>query len=486
MSERSPRVILLAIALLCAPAHSAAVVSERTVDEVEQDVLKISAIRAMDDLSRELWPNWKISDTAFALYDQEGGQCVLVNHPHPPSNFDGFRTSGRSREPYSVGHDVRLSPEAGMLNNVVTAFVEWDRLDNEAVPSAFEEAFRSHLRGECADLSRLSPPVDGYPLTPENLALSDIECELLMRASQAPDDSLAYRTREFMALRAYRRLRLGSPAAEAYEKRLERLCGMSAYVGARARAEALHHLRGASADMLASCLGEPFDASACMAGPRDLDWYRRDRYRATGSLLCGVLDRFHPSWREEAGQCPDPSEVLWELTRTEVPRALGILIRFDLRGRVEERASFIEGLKSDAERAFDEIVNGEGRKLVVNTGLLASSSVSYDPENVIRVDDMRFVHERVLKIEFSGGTRVHANGIPIATNVGQDEFDIEQLTLKAPEELDVRVGGVAVELTLGVHEFNEPLSVMAQGLLVEARSGVIMVAEDKITFMLHR
>lgn len=484
---KSPTQAILLLAVTVATLAATTVAAqEAPAEEVERAILKLSAVRELDALSREIWPGWKISDTAFALYEEGEGRCFLVNHPDPPAGFERERTSDRSRATFHVARTDGLTPETGPMGGTVTAYLTWDCLETEALPSAFEQAFRAHLMDECPDLVRSRPLLDGYPLTPENLALSEIECELLARASLAPDDSLARWTREFVAVRAYRRLRLSSPAAEAYESRLERLEGLSAYIGERARGEATRHLRGRSAELLAGNLGPPVDPRVCIRQPGGLDWYRKDRYRATGAVLCELLDRFHPAWREEAERCPDPYLALWELTRTDLPRAFQVLPKYDFRSRMDERISYVEGLKSDAERFFDRIVGGDGRKLVVNTRLLASSSVSYDPENIERVDENRVVHKRIIKIEFSGGTRVHIVGVPAAANIGDDEFDIEQVTIEAPERYDVTVGGEPIELTPGVHQFEEPLSVSAQGLLIEARAGVIMVADEKVTFMLHR
>ncbi|MFH1502087.1 MAG: hypothetical protein ABIG03_03475 [Candidatus Eisenbacteria bacterium] len=476
--------VLSCAAALIAAASAAAV--QPPSEAVDEAIQRLSAIRELDGLSRELWPGWKISDTAFAIYEDGGGFCYLVNHPDPPAAFSKERTSGRSRRSYHAVEAASVDPGAGSLNGAVTAFLSWDDFDGEAVPLAFEHAFRAHLVEECPALRSISPPVDGYPLTPENLALSDIECQLLSRASVAPDDSLGLWTREFVAVRNYRRLRLSSPAAVAYERRLEQLSGLSSYVGERAKLRVADHLDGESAELLAGNLGTPAGARACAAEPRGLDWYREHRYRTSGAVLCELLDRFHPEWRKEAGTCPDPYEVLWQLTRTDLPKAFEVLPRYDFLAGVEEKASYVEGLKSDAERLFDEIVGGPGEKLVVNTGLLASSSVSYDPENVAPVDDNRVVHRRIIKIEFSGGTRVHMVGRPTAATVGEDEFDIEQLTISAPGDYVVRVGGDTLELTPGVHQFDEPISVAGDGILVEARAGVIMVSDNKVTFILHR
>ena len=455
-------------------------------ESAEHAVLQLTAVGDLDDLSEAIWPDWEISEVPFALHGGDGGFCILVNHPDPPDAFESKRTSGRRRERFHVAESVPLDTSRDALNGTTTAFIEWPDFEGGALSEAFECAFRAHLKQECPDLVRIEPPIDGYPLTPENLALADIECELLARAAAAPDDSLEQWTLDFVAVRNYRRMRMNSPAAEAFERRMERLGGLSAYAGERARQEAARYMGAGTGNLLAGSLGSPTNARSCLLERGGLDWYRRGRYCMSGAVLCELMDRFHPSWREEVGICGDPFTTLYDMTMTRLPRAFMVFTRYGFRDRMEERAQFIDSLKSDAERLFDGIVGGEGPKLVINTGLLQSTSVSYDPENLERVDESRSVHKRVIRIEFSGGTRVHIMGIPVAANTGEDEFDIQQLTITAPEHYAVTIGGQVAVLSPGVHEFDQPMSISADGLLIEARTGVVMVGEDKVTFMLHR
>jgi hypothetical protein len=471
----------MALALLSSVGPARAVVPEDTV-------IRLDRICRLDRLSRALWPGWKISDTAVILYDSQGS-CCLLNHPDPPDGFE----RGMTRSPYrrsfhsAPAASVHLAPDSGALGGVPTAFVPWQRFLDEAVPAVFEEAFRVHVAEKCPGLTAPVDLVEGYPITAENLALSDIECELLARALLAPSDSLGRWTREFVAVRTFRRIGLGSPMAEAHERRLEFAHGLAAYVGERCRGEARGRLDRKDADFLAGCFGTPTPPGVCSGPVDDLNWYRTERYRRSGAALCVLLDRVLPGWREEAsGACREPYEILWQLTRTELPSALEVLRAHDYAARVEERAVFVDGMKTDAERFFERVVTGGGQMIAVDTRLLASSSVSYDPENIERVDEHRLVHKRIIKIEYSGGTRVHVTGRPVAVFVGDDEFDIARLVMKAPGQYRVTVGGEPLEMTPGVHHADEPLSVSGPGLLIEARSGVIMVGENKVTFVLHR
>jgi hypothetical protein len=112
--------------------------------------------------------------------------------------------------------------------------------------------------------------------------------------------------------------------------------------------------------------------------------------------------------------------------------------------------------------------------------------VSHDPENTVQVDEHRTVHKRVIRIEYSGGTHVHVVGRPVAAVVGGGEFDIEQLIMAAPEEYSVTVRGEPLALTKGVHQITGHLSVEGGGVSIEADAGIVMVGENKVTFMLHR
>lgn len=468
------------VLVLAAPAPARA-----ADDEV---VIRLDTIHRLDDLSRVLWPDWRVSDTPVLLYDHDGA-CYMLGHPDPPEAFERHHTRRPHRRSFESAPtaSVGAAPESGLIAGAPTAVVTWQRFRDEAVPAVFEEAFRVHVAEACPELAGPVDLIEGYPVTGENLALSDIECELLARALIAPRDSLAARSREFVAVRSFRRVVMGSPVAEEYERALEFGWGLPAYVAERCRTEAQDHLDTKSAAYVSEHMGSPRDFGACLGPADDIEWYRRDRFRWSGAAVCTLLDELRPGWRGEiAGRCREPYDVLWELTRTELPNALDILAERGYAQRVPERAAFIEGTKTEAERRFEDIVHGERASITIDTRLLASSSVSYDPENIEQVDDHRFIHKRVLKIEYSGGTRVHVMGRPAAVFVGEDEFDIARLVVEAPDEYVVTVGGERLVLTPGVHHADDPLSVSGQGLLIEARAGVIMVGESRVTFVLHR
>ena len=91
-----------------------------------------------------------------------------------------------------------------------------------------------------------------------------------------------------------------------------------------------------------------------------------------------------------------------------------MLARYDVESRMAEKRAFIDSMKSGPEKLFEGITEGDHPILAIDTHLLASSQVSYDPENIVEVDEHRMVHKRVIRIEYSGGTHVHVIGRPIA------------------------------------------------------------------------
>ncbi len=102
------------------------------------------------------------------------------------------------------------------------------------------------------------------------------------------------------------------------------------------------------------------------------------------------------------------------------------------------------------------------------------------------MDAHREVHTGILKIEYSGGTHLYIFGIPTAVALGNDEFDLRKVMLAMPEEYTVVLDGEELEIKEGVYEFTRSLSVVAEGISLEAMSGTVMVGARGISFILHR
>jgi hypothetical protein len=335
----------------------------------------------------------------------------------------------------------------------------------------------------------LSAPVDipiKYPDDPRLFALVDLESELLRRAVEGPADSLWQRAREFVAVRSFRDIHTMGRFVQ-YECRTEFLEGLPVYVGERSRERCRSFLRRRWSARLRSAVGASEDLLECLDLGPDLEWYRGERLRCTGAAICLLLDELHPEWKDEVSdRCVEPYRILEEITDVRRPSPRDLAERYDLERRTEERSRFIDATKSEPEREYEQIVKGPGPMFCVTTNLLTGASVSFDPENFDRVDDHREVHRRLIRVEYSGGTYVSVKGRPVAAILGAGEFDYEHLVFAAPDEYTVTVDGEPFLLERGVHHLDGPLSVEAVGLSIRAQVSVVIVGEDRITFVLHR
>jgi hypothetical protein len=240
-------------------------------------------------------------------------------------------------------------------------------------------------------------------------------------------------------------------------------------------------------DRLDGALGEPGALERCFPESPDLDWYRAERFRWSGAVVCNIMDRYYPEWKEQVTlDCVDQFGVMLNEVRRDLPPAKSVLARFGYEELVSSMTTTIEQSKTDAERLFESISRSSGPTLSFGTHLLASGEVRFDPSRVERVDAHREVHTGVFKIEYSGGTHFHSLGIPVAVVLGESEFDIRTLLVAAPEEYVIVLDGEERELTEGVHEFTRSMSLTAEGLSVEAMAGTVMSGERGLSFILHR
>jgi hypothetical protein len=473
---------LAAAMLVLAPPATLAQAPSGSVDDA---ILCLDAARFLTDLSKALWPGWDVSDKPVVLYDP-GAECYVLGHVDLPPAFS--RVSGRHTARGGVyrAPAESVDPLSGRLAGVPAAFVALDECPREAVPALFREGFRAYQIDRCPGLAEPVDLLAGYPIDPQNLALVDIECQLLSRALEAPDDSLRERVLEFVCVRSLRRICL-TPRVCDYEAGLEFLDGVPAYIAECVRREGRPYIRGKAAERLQDALGTPTFVARSLTAPGGLDWYRRERFASSGAAVCALLDRFHPGWKAEASkQCVEPYAFLWELTRRDIPKATDVLARYEIDRRVAEKTAFVEAMKSPAERLFDSIAKRQGPLLTINTRALTGAFVSYDPAHIEKVDAHREVHTRMIKIEYTDGTRVEIEDRPIAVILGDDEFDIDQLLIEMPAECSIVVGGEPLAPALGTHQLTRPTSVTAPGLLIEAQSAVLVVGADRMTLVLRR
>jgi hypothetical protein len=471
---------VLALLVAVAPAARGA-----AAPDVVDALVTIDAALGMEELSRELWPSWDISGTAVALICGDGS-CYLINHPKPPRNFERVKDFPVTIPVYSTTSAPKSDRRVCKVEGVPTAIISKDELREDALAIVFSAAFEALESRDCGE--RVSPVVlvSGYPVDAENLVLADIECELLLAAVRAPDDSIEQRAEAFAGLRRHRRMRIG-PRYSEYERRIEFKEGISTYLAERCRSEAPEQLEGDVPDGLRPPSERQGQLEAPPADSLGLDWYREDRFGWTGALVCKLLDRLSPDWKEEAwGDCVDPFEILWRRVEGRTPIARVILAQYDYDEMVAGRSSVLEGMKTDAERHFEDIAGNEGGVLSISTQMLASGEVTYESAGIERVDAHRLIHRRILEIRYSWGTRFECRGAATAVVLGEDEFDFRRLILRLPEEFSITLDGQALQPEHGVYRFDESLVFSAQGIVVEAHAGTVKVGESGVSLILHR
>ena len=446
--------------------------------------------------SDEVWPSWDISDTPVLLLSGDE-QCLLLQHPRPPSDFRRLPRGDGVETTVYAGERDDISPPLATVGRHTTAVVTQHELEESGPGLLFQRAFLAHDSELCPEAIEPLDLLVPYPVDARSLVLSDIECEILLAAENvassgretAAVESLA---REFVSIRTYRRILMGPRFAE-YERRLEMRDGVSMYVAGRMleRAQERHGdpvFSRAVADCRDRIMTGLGDRPWCADPGTDFDWYRTGRFGVCGASICRLLDSTVPDWKERVREdCVDPYSILEERFRLEAPRPRKVTGRYDFDARLEERAAFAEAALTPAERRFDELTKGDSLRFCINTHLLSNVSVSFERRSMQEVDRHRQVHERILRLEFSGTTRLELVGRPCAVIVEHDAYDVRQVIFPAPEEYVVTTAsGRRVELTNGIHEIDEPHRVDARGLLLEAERTVVFVSDERITFVIHR
>ncbi len=445
--------------------------------------------------SESVWPGWDISETPLLLLSSDE-TCLLVHHPRPPIAFrrlldDGGadlsvyrRVGGTYEEPFS---------EVGRYG---TAVLTTDELHASGPVVVYERAFLVWAAGICDEALEPVDLVAAYPVDARSLVLSDIECEILADAERAVErgaepavvESLA---RELVSIRIFRRIQMGNRFAE-YERRLELREGVPRYAAGRMLEEAARRRVNPVFDEAVAACRERFEdglnRTSWSVGPgTDLEWYRERRFAFSGASVCRLLDRTVPGWKERVIEdCVDPYSLLEERFRLEAPRPASVTPRYDYEARLLERAAFAEEALTHEERRFIELTRGDSLRFCINTHLLSNVSVSYEPTTMLQVDRHRQVHERILRLDFSGTTYLELIGRPCAVIVENDAYDVRQLIFPAPKEFRVTAGGAVVELTHGIQEIDEPHRIEAPGFLLEAERSVVFVSDTRITFVIHR
>lgn len=475
--------VLLAVAAILVMAPSGAG-AEAPGPDATRCLEQLHSSLDLDRLSDALWPGWVISGTPLVLIDE--ADCWLLGDSDQFGGFDRARVSGDYTVRSASLESDDISRRAATVSGEPAAFITTGQMTTCIVPATFEAAFKTHLQSTCPSLGSPDDPMVGAPAQPRDVALSDIEREIALSVLTAPEDQVEGLIRDFVCVRGYRRAGMTSGFVNR-ERAREYRDGMAAYVRFRARELAASYIDPTDEALLTPSVKDTFCLKSWLCKPTGLDWYRNERFACMGAAVCYLLERAGIEWRGQVvDRCVDPYAVLWTEYMGGSSNVQPLLEKYGFEERETEARSFIDATKSGPEKLFDAITQSESPLFIISTEQLASTTVSYDRANIAKVDAHREVHKRIIKIEFSGGTHVYVIGRQSACLIGENEFDFRQLILEAPAEYEITVGGIPFTPAPGINHLTGPLSVTAQGLEIEAQDAIIVSAEDRLSFVLHR
>ena len=361
-----------------------------------------------------------------------------------------------------------------------------DQMSTCIVPATFEAAFKTHLQSSCPELGAPDDPLVDAPSQPRDIALADIEREIALAAISAHPDSVDRLVRDFVSVRSFRRAGLSGGFVKR-ERAREYRDGMAAYVRFRARELAEGYIDPVDRSLLTPSVKDTFCLKSWLCKPTGLDWYRTSASPAWGPRSATFSTGRGPSGAIRSSTAASIrmrscglSTWVEDLTSSRSSTDYGFTARED------EATSFINATKSGPEKLFDDDHTGERPLFLINTEQLASTTVSYDREHIAKVDcaprgPQADHQDRVL--------RRHAHlcdGTPDGGRARRRRVRLPSAHAEAPDAYEIKVGGIPFTPSARNQPSHGPLSVTANGLEIEAQDAIIVSAEGRLSFVLHR
>lgn len=379
-----------------------------------------------------IWPGFDLRKIPIAVYES-GGEALVVQVREAPEGFTRLPTERVTTPVFRGAATAAMNANtSGRLGDEVAAFIERGSLSDGL--SAHDISLLFH---ECGHAYQARAPQGGTERWPvedatrvadypggdaANNAWGRIEGRLLRAALQAGDEAGARgKAQDFLAVRARRRAGLDAAVAT-YEQRLELNEGLAEYFGTQAVLVAPSSLGaefGADGSFSRDVLERLARVNVAGRGAE------RPRFYLTGAAQGLLLDRFAATqWKRDVEERGAPLEAL-----------LAAAVGFDdasTAGRVERVAGAegfdsllaAEQLASAASLAARRgrllaILAAPGRKLVLDLSRAggAGNLTSFDPMNIVAVSPEVKVHERMLSLEFTGGTAKFE--VPVVQDLGR-------------------------------------------------------------------
>ena len=382
--------------------------------------------------SNALWPETSEYPIPVALR-ADSDVAYLIEHPKPPEGATPLPdTPGVMKW---IGHDLPPAATTHAVNGVPTAVVPLDMLAERSFPEAVglvgHEMFHAlqQMRGfgEPENILLMAE----YPeLDPRNNALGRIEGQLLAVALRASTNhEVGEGARDFLAIRQTRRQAL-SEALREYEWLAEGHEGVPQSLQLRGALAAGTDEARARGDLLARL------EELCKGG----EGANRRRFYWSGAALALVLDRLAPDWQHAQMEGQPLEDLLARQVAYDPAQAAVRVARVTRQYRLDDLLAE-ETAAAEAERArrrawLEEILNDAPRLLVLELGD-HSVQRSFDPMNIMQVDDHTTIHERFLLLR-ADGFEVRVEGVVI------EDTRLGHYTIPIREPGEMRMGEMEV------------------------------------------
>lgn len=458
-----------------------------------------------------IWPGFELERRPVALYDRNR-VAFLLNHPRPPKGF--VKLASPLPLPLATPVYVRYgrSPEfekaaslSLMLNGTQTAvlpypffFYDGAVTPRDFVPALFasyiQHGFRAFASYERQAESRFNAyPIDNLP----NMAMADLENKMLAVALQADSQDLAKRNALwFVAMRRERQERLGQPHA-AYEDQAEAVEGSTRFAEVKfvsAASTGYQPLR--SPHLAASVPLKEADMVRQISGllhqTIDPNALRRDRFSLTGAAMALLLDRFGaPRWRQELTAGAELDELLARAIDYSDAQRKGLLREAE---RVYAYARTLKELEDTVGRmptSLKAFNASPGLRVTVTLPPVASL-VELDSEpsrsgrdglaiasaaSPVEIDASTLLASKLDAFDYKKGTlSLWVKSRPILMRSTDLAWPFQNVSFYAePERLKITVDGQTGDLQQGSRVFTRGLKIEADGVLVKASRGTLVV-----------
>jgi hypothetical protein len=486
-----------------------------------QDKELLAGLAEAYHLSREkggqVWAGFELHKRPLALYDR-GRVAFLINHPKPPKGFVKFTqaTPLSLNAPiyvrYGRSSEFEQADSLGIvLNGVRTTllpypffFYDGAVTSRDFVSALFASYIQHGFRQFASYEKRSEAQFNAYPISNvANMAMADVENKMLAVALHAENLDLAKRNALwFVAMRRERQELLGKSHG-AYEDQAEAIEGSTRFAELMFAAAGSHDYRPLQSPFLkASGYAKEGDLVRQISGllhqTIDPNAVRRDRFSLTGSAMALLLDRFGAgSWRQQVtagGEALDDllaravsfSEPQRERLLSEARRVYAYDRTLkELEETVGRMPTSLATFNASAGTRFTVTLHPVASLVEMNSepsrsgrdGLAIASSAS-----PVEIDAWTLLATRLDAFDYKkAGLSLLVKERPILMRSTDLSWPFQNVSFYAsPQKLKLTLDGKESPLQQGSRVFTRGLKIEADGVLIKAAQGTLVIGEHDI------